>query len=81
MNTYYLKKFRKEAWEEYGIIKDNGRYVVQYRRSGVWCFRGIHVSLETALEYLHERRNEYILELVKSHRGSDDKENKELSKL
>lgn len=84
MNIYYLKKFRKEAWEKYAVQKYyNGDYVVVYRFSGI--FYSFHKTLDEAIECLNKKRKEYILNLVEKQRGLSGKKiiklNKQLAKL
>lgn len=84
MNIYYLKKFRKEAWERYAIRKYyNGDYVVVYRFSGI--FYSFHKTLDEAIECLHKKRKEFILDLVEKTREWRGKKlsdiNKRLAKL
>ena len=84
MNTYYLKKFRKEAYNMFGITKYNEHYLVIYRRSEVWSSK--HFNIESAIKSLYKTRRRYILELLEDERQKrdmyKDKElNKQLAKL
>lgn len=83
MNTYYLKKFRKEAWEKYAVQKHYGDYVVVYRFSGLYY--SFHQTLDKAIEDLKTIRKRFILGLVKKERELRSKKvtklNKQLAKL
>jgi hypothetical protein len=84
MNIYYLKKFRKEAWEKYAVQKHYyGDYVVVHRFSG-FCY-SFHETLGMAIECLHKIRKKFILNLVEKERELRSKKviklNKRLAKL
>lgn len=79
MNTYYLKKFRKEAWKtikiQVSIYKNNRFNVVGFGYSPEYE----NLTLKAAKKVLRKVRNEYILFLCQ-----DDKKkklNKQLAKL
>lgn len=86
MNTYYLKKYRKDAKEKFKIKFINNQYnVMKYdyyherwefiRTNFDYVTNNLYVAKQTLA---HERR-EYILKLVKNKR--DFNKNKELAKL
>lgn len=86
MNTYYLKKYRKDAKEKFKIKFINNQYnVMKYdyyherwefiRTNFDYVTNNLYVAKQTLA---HERR-EYILKLVKNRR--DFNKNKELAKL
>ena len=84
MNTYYLKKFRKDAWKKYAVQKHYyGDYVVVYRFSGIYY--SFHETLGEAIKCLHKTRKKFILDLVEKEREWRSKKvielNKRLAKL
>lgn len=79
MNTYYLKKFRKEAWKKYAVQKHyDGDYVVVYRFTGIYY--SFHQTLDKAIEGLYKRRKEFILDLVEKEREWRSREVNKLNK-
>mgnify|MGYP003503193298 CR=1 FL=1 len=87
MNTYYLKKFRKEAYELYGIM-----YFINSEGQEVWnvgkryelkpsyaCIAFHYYNKEDALKALNRERKAYILLSIKELRN--DRRKKELHKL
>lgn len=79
MNTYYLKKFRKEAWKTVKIqvnIYQNDRFnVVGF---GYECEYD-NLTLKDAKKVLREVRNNYVLFLCQNEKKK--KLNKQLEKL
>lgn len=86
MNTYYLKKYRKDAKKRFKIRFINNQYNVMkydYFNKG-WefirtNFDYITNNLYVAKQTLAHERREYILKLVENRR--DFNKNKELAKL
>ena len=87
MNTYYLKKFRKEAYKFYGIM-----YFINTQGQEVWnvgrryelkpnyaCFASHYYNKEDALKALNRARSAYILLSVTELRN--DRRKKKLHKL
>ena len=87
MNTYYLKKFREEAYNLYGIM-----YFINSGEQEVWnvgeryglkpnyaCFASHYYNKEDALKALNRKRRAYILLSIKELRN--DRRKKELHKL
>lgn len=91
MNTYYLKKFREEAYKLYGIIwyTDSfgcGVWNVGKRKDLVPRYTTItwrYYSEKDAIEALENLRREYILSKVRIVRydNKSRKYNKQLAKL
>lgn len=86
MNIYYLKKFRKKAYNKFSVKKYNKYYAVIYRGSNLWY--STHFNLESAIKSLYETRREHILELLANEKQKRDgrykkqeKLNKQLAKL
>jgi hypothetical protein len=87
MNTYYLKKFRKEAYQLYGImcfINLGGEEVwnvgERYElKPSYACFASHYYNKEDALKALNSKRRTYILLSIKELRN--DKRKKELRKI
>lgn len=84
MNTYYLKKFRNEAWKKYAVQKQGNVYGVINRQSG-FLYQA-YETLESAIDYMHETRRGCILGLVREERNKralqlNSKINKQLAKL
>lgn len=79
MNAYYLKKFRKKAWEtikiQVSICKNNRFNVVGFGYS----FEYVNLTLKAAKKVLRKVRNEYILLLCQDKKKK--KLNKQLAKL
>ncbi len=94
MNTYYLKKFRKEAYKLYGIM-----YFINTQGQEVWnvgrryelkpsyaCFASHYYNKEDALKALNRKRRDYILLSIMELRNYRRKKelrklNKQLAKL
>ena len=94
MNIYYLKRFRKEAYERYGIM-----YFINSKEESVWnvglrcqlkpdysCNASHHFTEEYALRELKGRRMAYILDRIREVRkyrrdNENRKYNKQLAKL
>lgn len=94
MNTYYLKKFRKEAYKLYGIM-----YFINTQGQEVWnigmryelkpnygCFASHYYNKEAALKALKRARRSYILHSIMELRNNRRKKehrklNKQLAKL
>lgn len=94
MNTYYLKKFRKEAYKLYGImyfINSNGQEVwnigKRYElKPNYACFASHYYNKEDALKALNRTRRTYILFSIIGLRNDRRKKehyklNKQLAKL
>ena len=94
MNTYYLKKFRKEAYELYGImcfINSDGQEVwnvgKRYElKPHYGCFASHYYNKEDALKALNRERRAYILLSIMELRNDKRKKglhklNKQLAKL
>ena len=79
MNTYYLKKFRKEAWKTVKIqvnIYQNDRFnVVGFGYESEYD----NLTLKAAKKILRKVRNRYILFLCQNEK--EKKLNKQLAKL
>ncbi len=72
MNTYYLKKFRKEAYKHYRVIWDedlNGEDIWRIRVTEdmryYYCVGPIYYSKEAGIAALKETRRENILHKVR----------------
>ena len=94
MNTYYLKKFRKEAYGLYGImcfINSDGQEVwnvgKRYElKPHYGCFASHYYNKEAALKELKRARRSYILFSIMELRNNRRKKeyrklNKQLAKL
>ena len=79
MNTYYLKKFRKEAWQAVKIqvsIYQNDRFnVVGFGYESEY----VNLTLKAAEKVLRKVRNKYVLFLCQNKKK--DRLNKKLAKL
>lgn len=79
MNTYYLKKFRKEAWETIKVLAN------EYHRDRFNVinfgnyYRVNDLTLEAAKKVLRRERRSYIIRLCL--REKKKKLNKQLEKL
>lgn len=91
MNTYYLKKLRKEAWKLFGIIwfeesPGNSVWNVGKRRDLVPCYLSIispYYIEKDAIKALEEIRRNYITTKARDIRYTKKlrKYNKQLAKL
>lgn len=83
MNTYYLKKFRKEAQiaikARYNPIALDVKYTYDCAENGVYIINSISKDLFELQQKLSEYRRDYILKLTRAERGI--KLNKQLAKL
>lgn len=81
MNIYYLKKFRKKAWETIKIQVDffqNDRFnVVGFGYEYEYEYENL--TLKDAKKVLRKARNEYVLYLCQNEKKK--KLNKQLEKL
>ncbi len=83
MNTYYLKKFMKEARKRYAVQSCGNVYIVINRQSG--CLYRAYETLKSAIDYMRETRRRCILGLVIEERHKralqlNSKINKQLAK-
>lgn len=78
MNTYYLKKYRKEAKQRIRVIFTNNEYIVIKENHHIRSDYPIRNLCVAKMELARERRK-YILGLVKEMREIN--KNKELAKL